>query len=242
MFLREKRIANIRPIGAVPGEKERAHRKKRGAGRKKVGAGERKTRLWQMLRKGMNRTMMDTLLTLDGQILVWIQEHLRQAWLTPVMTGITKLGGLGLIWIVICLGLICSKKTRWAGVAGLLGIIFSLLLNNLFLKRLVARTRPYEVKEGLKLLTEKATDFSFPSGHAGSSFAAATAICCMQKGSKWRWLVLALAFVMGFTRLYIGIHYPTDVLAGALTGALCGVAACLVVKRCRAAWTERAGH
>ena len=124
--------------------------------------------------------MIDTLLTIDGQILIWIQEHLRQAWLTPVMTGITKLGGLGLIWIVICLLLLCFKKTRWAGAAGLLGLIFSLLLNNLCLKRLVARTRPYEVVEGLKLLTAKATDFSFPSGHAGSSFAAATAICCMQ--------------------------------------------------------------
>ena len=110
--------------------------------------------------------MIDTLLTIDGQILIWIQEHLRQAWLTPVMTGITKLGGLGLIWIVICLLLLCFKKTRWAGAAGLLGLIFSLLLNNLCLKRLVARTRPYEVVEGLKLLTAKATDFSFPSGHA----------------------------------------------------------------------------
>ena len=53
--------------------------------------------------------MIDTLLTIDGQILIWIQEHLRQAWLTPVMTGITKLGGLGLIWIVICLLLLCCK-------------------------------------------------------------------------------------------------------------------------------------
>ena len=91
--------------------------------------------------------MIDTLLTIDGQILIWIQEHLRQAWLTPVMTGITKLGGLGLIWIVICLLLLCFKKTRWAGAAGLLGLIFSLLLNNFCLKRLVARTRPYEVVE-----------------------------------------------------------------------------------------------
>ena len=63
----------------------------------------------------------------------------------------------------------------------------------------------------------------------------------MQKGSRWRWLTLALAILMGFTRLYIGIHYPTDVLAGALTGTLCGTAAYLVLKRCRMAWTERKG-
>ena len=68
--------------------------------------------------------MIDTLLTIDGQILIWIQEHLRQAWLTPVMTGITKLGGLGLIWIVICLLLLCFKKTRWQGQPGCWALFF----------------------------------------------------------------------------------------------------------------------
>lgn len=177
--------------------------------------------------------MIDTLLTLDGNLLLWIQEYLRADWLTPVMTFITRLGSLGFIWILLCLVLLCFRRTRWAGIAGLLGLVFSLGFNNFFLKRVIARTRPYEVVEGLILLTKKATDFSFPSGHAGSSFAAATAICMTQKGSRARWLALLFAVLMGFSRLYIGIHYPTDVICGALTGALCGAASHYLVNQVR---------
>ena len=79
--------------------------------------------------------------------------------------------------------------------------------------------------DGLKLLTKKATDFSFPSGHSASAFAAAAAICKTQKGSKWRWIVLIGAVCMALSRLYIGIHYPSDVICGALSGTLCGLAA-----------------
>ena len=72
---------------------------------------------------------------------------------------------------------------------------------------------------------KKATDFSFPSGHSASAFAAAAAICKTQKGSKWRWIVLIGAVCMALSRLYIGIHYPSDVICGALSGTLCGLAA-----------------
>lgn len=174
--------------------------------------------------------MIETLLALDGNILLWIQDNLRAQWLSPIMITITKLGGLGLIWILLSLVLLCFKKTRRAGAAGLLGLVFSLLLNNLFLKNVFHRIRPYEVVEGLTLLTKKATDFSFPSGHSGSSFAAAVAVVCSMKGSRARWLVLAFAFLMAFTRLYIGIHYPTDVICGALTGTLCGLAASKLIR------------
>ncbi len=178
--------------------------------------------------------MLEALLALDGNILLWIQENLRADWLTPIMITITKLGGLGKIWIALCLVLICFPKTRRAGAAGMVGLVLSLLVNNMILKNVFARVRPYEVIDGLVLLTNKATDFSFPSGHAGSSFAAAVAICASLKGSKARWLVLAFAFVMAYTRLYIGIHYPSDILGGIVTGTLCGLAAVWLVRRvCR---------
>lgn len=177
---------------------------------------------------------MDALLTLDGNLLLWIQEHLRADWLTPFMTGFTKLGNLGMIWILLCLILLCFKKTRTAGVAGLVGLFFSLVLNNLFLKRVIARTRPYEVIEGLQLLTKKATDFSFPSGHAGSSFAAASAIFFTMKKGRARWVVIFFAALMAFTRLYIGIHYPSDVICGTLSGILCGAAASRLILTIRA--------
>lgn len=175
--------------------------------------------------------MIETLLTLDGNILLWIQENLRADWLSPVLLAVTKLGNAGFIWIVISLLLLCFKRTRRAGAAGILSLLFSLLINNGILKNLVARTRPYEVVEGLKLLGERAVDFSFPSGHTGASLAASIAICTTLKSGRAKWLLLALAVLIAFTRLYIGIHYPTDVLCGAITGVLCGILAARIVRR-----------
>ncbi|MFR8548507.1 MAG: phosphatase PAP2 family protein [Lachnospiraceae bacterium] len=173
---------------------------------------------------------MEGLVALEGSVLLWIQDCLRADWLSPFVVTYTKLGNLGFIWILLSLTLLCFRKTRRAGVAGLLGLMFSLILNNMILKNLFARTRPYEVIDGLILMTGKASDFSFPSGHAGSSFAAATAIVCSLKGCRWRWIVLAMAVLMAFSRLYIGIHYPSDVICGALTGALCGAAAAWLIR------------
>lgn len=174
---------------------------------------------------------MENLVAIEGSILLWIQDCLRADWLSPFVVTYTKLGNLGFIWIMLCLGLLCFKRTGRAGAAGLLGLVFSLILNNICLKNLFARTRPYEVIDGLILMTKKAGDFSFPSGHSGSSFAAAVAIICSLKGSKWRWIVLVMAVLMAFSRLYIGIHFPTDVLCGALTGALCGAAAAWIMQK-----------
>lgn len=181
--------------------------------------------------------MIETLLALDGAVLIWIQENLRSNVLTPVMLFVTRTGNAGMIWILLSLMLLCFKKTRRAGAAGLLGLVFSLILNNLFLKNAVARIRPYEVVEGLKLLTEQARDFSFPSGHTGSSFACATAVALVQRhssrGGEFRWyrILPVYAALMGFTRLYIGIHYPTDVFVGMLTGILCGYLACQIIRK-----------
>lgn len=182
---------------------------------------------------------MDVIFSVDSAILLWIQDHLRLEAITPIMKVITKMGSLGMIWIFLSLALLCFKKTRPAGAAALLSLIFSLLLNNMILKNLFARVRPYEMIPQLELLVEKAKDWSFPSGHTGSSFAAATAICFMLKGQEktgWKWLVLAFAFLMAFTRLYIGIHYPSDILGGMATGTLCGwlaaKIACAIQRQC----------
>ena len=173
---------------------------------------------------------MEALLSLDGNILLWIQEYLRADWLTPVMLVITKLGSIGFIWVVMSFLMLLFKKTRWIGLAGLGAIFFSLCVNNIVLKNLFARTRPYEVVDGLILLTKKASDFSFPSGHAGTSFAAAAAIYCMSK-HRIKILAIILAALIAFSRLYIGIHYPTDVIAGVLTGTMCGLLSVWIVRR-----------
>ncbi|HIR14730.1 MAG TPA: phosphatase PAP2 family protein [Candidatus Choladousia intestinavium] len=173
---------------------------------------------------------MEALQMAEGSILLWIQEFLRADWLTPVMLTITKLGNMGFIWVVLSLLFLCFRKTRWAGAAGLLAVFFSLVFNNFFLKNLFERIRPYEVIDGLTLLVEKASDFSFPSGHAGTSFAAATAFFWILRG-KIGAAAYVLAFLIAFSRLYIGIHYPTDVLCGMLTGSLCGLAAGILINK-----------
>ena len=87
--------------------------------------------------------MINFILSLDASILLWIQENLRADWLTPFILFYTKLGGLGRIWIATSLIFLCFKKTRWAGVAGITALIFSLAVNNVCLKRMIARIRHY---------------------------------------------------------------------------------------------------
>ncbi len=183
--------------------------------------------------------MINFILSLDASILLWIQDNLRAEWLTPFVLFYTKAGGLGLIWILTSLIFLCFKKTRWVGAAGLLALCFSLAVNNMCLKRMFARIRPYEVIEGLQLIGKKASDFSFPSGHSGSSFAAATAMFWTIKKGNIRWILILGAVLMAFTRLYIGIHYPTDIIGGIITGTLCGYAAYRIVDFVHAKWNCR---
>lgn len=165
---------------------------------------------------------LEFLLDMDRNILLWIQDMLRSAILTPIFIFITHLGDAGVLWILISLGLLIPKRTRKAGVLSLVALLGSLLINNMILKNLIARTRPYEVIPGLQLLIEKQHDFSFPSGHAGSSFAAAVVFYRKLPG-KFGIPALVLASLIAVSRLYVGVHYPSDVLCGMLIGIAIGL-------------------
>lgn len=104
-----------------------------------------------------------------------------------------------------------------------LALAGSLVINNLILKNLVARPRPYEMVAGLMPLIPRPADYSFPSGHTGSSFAAAV-VLYGQLPKKWGIAALVLAVLISISRLYLGVHYPSDVLAGALIGSMIGLA------------------
>ena len=134
------------------------------------------------------------------------------SFLTVLFKAITFLGEGGLIWIALGLCLIAYKKTRWVGISVLLALLFSLLVGNVTLKPLVARPRPCWRNSLVDLLIQNPKDYSFPSGHALSSFAAAMAIFMNRR--KMGVAALLFAFIMGCTRLYFYVHYPTDVLAG----------------------------
>ncbi len=167
---------------------------------------------------------------LDLTILDWIQAHLRCGFLDVVAPAVTMLGELGAVWIVLALVLLARKKTRPQGAAVAAALVIDLVLCNFLLKPLVARPRPFTLRE-VQLLVDAPTDYSFPSGHTAASFAAVTALLC---GKSRLWLpALVLAVVIALSRLYLYVHYPSDVLCGALLGALCGVVGAFLVRKGR---------
>ena len=172
--------------------------------------------------------MLEWLLEIDGGILLWIQETLRCTPLNGLLGYYTRLGNAGMLWIVLSLLMLCFPKTRKAGLAGLLAMLLGLLCTNVTLKHLVGRTRPWLTVEGLVPLVAEHDPNSFPSGHTCAAFAAASA---WWRTLPWRWvrvLAVVLAALMGASRLYVGVHFPSDVLAGLAVGLLCGWLACLL--------------
>ena len=178
---------------------------------------------------------MNWLIELDGAILLWIQENLRHEILTPLLQGITSLGDSGFIWILLTLILLLIPKTRKLGIMSAASLLLSLLINNVCLKNWVARIRPYEVIDGLTLITRTPMDYSFPSGHTASSFCAAVVLwkssLYYQKTNNPAYCfpypagiaVMILAVLISLSRLYVGVHYPTDVLGGLISGVLIGL-------------------
>ena len=166
--------------------------------------------------------MFEFITQIDHEILIFIQENLRFDWFTEPTVFVSHLGDHGKIWIILCLILLLFKRTRKAGICGLIALLINLLITNVTLKPLVARIRPYEQFGDLMLLLEKQKDFSFPSGHTSSSFAAAWAVFKMYR-EKDRSTILGIAALIlavwiGWSRLYVAVHFPTDVLIGAAIG------------------------
>ena len=166
----------------------------------------------------------------DYQILLFIQEHLRFDFLDGLMKFVSFLGNSGWFWIGLCLLLLCFKKTRMIGVAGILALALGALVTNVTLKNAVARIRPYEQFPDLILLIERQRDLSFPSGHACSSFAAAGVILQMYPKKVWGIAAVVLAALISWSRLYVAVHFPSDVLAGILIGIVCSIAAARFVQ------------
>lgn len=171
----------------------------------------------------------------EGSFLLWLQETIRQPWLDPIVSFYTQLGDKGLLWIVLCLALLIFPKTRRAGAAGVMALLFSLLFTNILIKPLVTRVRPWLVLEGLVHLVDERDPNSFPSGHTSASIATASALWGTLTPHWARVTVLTAAVLLALSRLYVGVHYPTDVLCGALVGLLCGWLACRLV----ALWESR---
>lgn len=169
---------------------------------------------------------MEVFLNWDFGILDAIQG-IRTGWLDAFMSTITHLGDGGIFWIVTALVLCLFKKYRPYGLMALAALVCGLLVGNLGIKPLVARPRPFQIREGIALLIKEPGEFSFPSGHTLSSFEVAFVLFYMDR--KIGIGALLLAALIAFSRLYLFVHYPTDVLGGFLlacviAGAVIGAA------------------
>lgn len=150
--------------------------------------------------------------------------------LDKILAFITSLGNAGIIWIVLAVVLLILPKTRKTGIIVAAALLMDLVLCNLILKNLVARVRPYDVNTAIAILIKKPLDFSFPSGHTAASFAAMTALFLAKMKKAWI-AALILAVLIAFSRLYFYVHYPTDVLGGAVVGILSGIIGYAIVEK-----------
>ena len=167
---------------------------------------------------------MDSILQFDHSVIFYVHEHLVYSFLTPIMAIISKITSNGALWILIALLLMIQKKYRVLGVAIIIALGFVFKPN-------VARLRPFvdfpNVTVPLESALPKATSFSFPSGHSFGSFASAMTIYLglSQIAPQKRYLgilALLLSVVVAFSRVYLFVHYPTDVLTGLVLGIIVG--------------------
>ncbi len=162
-------------------------------------------------------------MNLDWQILHAIQQHLVCPFLDTWMPRITALGNGGLIWILAALGLLCTKKYRRHGVLLLGGLVLGVILGNRLLKHLVARPRPCWLDQSVPLLIANPTDYSFPSGHTLSSVIGATVLTGADR--RFGYAAIPLAALIAFSRLYLYVHFPSDILGAVLLGLGIGLLA-----------------
>ena len=186
------------------------------------------------------QSFFDSLLEFDIGVFQWIQS-IQNEFLDAIMVGITTLGNAGAVFIILGLALLFTKNYRKAGLAVIMALLIMLLCNDLFLKEFFARVRPFNLYESnpekygwwgklyvFPELVHKPTSYSFPSGHTASAFAAAVALVCHNR--KLGIPTVIFAALMGFSRIYVQVHYCSDVIAGVISGAVCALVAVLIVK------------
>ena len=178
----------------------------------------------------------------DLPILEWIATNLYCAVLDTLMPIITLFGDAGIFWIVCAAALLFIPKYRKIGMTMGVALIIGLLLCNVTLKPLVGRIRPYDYQllhfgKEIPLLVEGLHDFSFPSGHTIASFEAATALLIGNR--KLGIPAMILAVLIAFSRLYLYVHYPTDVLASVVLGIGIAFLANFLVNKGYALWDQK---
>lgn len=163
--------------------------------------------------------MINYLQGIDIKVLNLLNKRFRYALLDKIMPLITALGNGGLVWIIASIYMISNEDYKIQGYMIMTALIVTTIIGEGIIKHLIKRTRPFINLIESKLLISKPITYSFPSGHTASSFAAAGILLAMN--NKWSILAIILASLIAFSRVYLNVHYPTDVVTGIILGLLC---------------------
>lgn len=177
---------------------------------------------------------MSILTRTEGNILLYIQEHIRTSFATGVFKTASFVGEYGWIFILFVMGLLVFRKTRRIGAYCAVSLILEFLLTNMVFKVLISRDRPYVTFPGIIPLGVTPLGNSFPSGHAGAAFAVAF-IFFRKAPRRYGIPVIIVASLIGISRVYLGVHYPTDVLGGVALGFATSMVSEMIIGR----WEER---
>lgn len=174
---------------------------------------------------------------LDFRILDWIQQNCRSTVMDALMPKVTMLGQMRLLWIALALLFLMIRKYRKCGITLSFGLICSLLIGNLLLKNIVARSRPCWINTDIDMLIAIPKDYSFPSGHTLCAFIAAVIILSYDKRLGIPALLIAAA--VGFSRMYLYVHFPSDVLAGMVLGVAIGIFSILLTRKLMTVYEQK---
>jgi len=176
--------------------------------------------------------MLARLLAVDHLVRAWVVAH-RVHWLDAVMVALSVTGRGGRVWLAIGFALAVSRRIRWRRFVELAAaLLVATALVDYVMKPLVDRHRPFTSIPAIAVIDGRPDDASFPSGHAGNAFAGATVLAWAMPALQPVWWTLAV--LIAFSRIYVGVHYPADVIAGAIAGA----ASAIVVLLASAAFTR----
>jgi len=171
---------------------------------------------------------------LNSMEIVWVRgihDALESSFMDFIMPLITSLSDGGIFWILLALVFLIPKDTRRMGLTMGLALVIGLLVGNLGLKPLIGRIRPYDFDPSILLIIPPESEFSFPSGHSLAAFEGAMGIFLYRK--RWGVPALILAALIAFSRVYLQVHYPIDIVCGSVLGAVFAWIAYRIVSRIR---------
>lgn len=150
--------------------------------------------------------------------ILYALQNIHNPLLDKIMVFVSTLGNSGIFWIAVAILLMIPKKTRRMGFQTAITMLIVFIIGNLILKNAIHRPRPCWIDESVELLVKSPKDYSFPSGHSMNGLCASVTLLCCDK--RFGIPAVILAVIIAFSRLYLFVHFPTDVIIGSLIGII----------------------